>query len=70
MNRGGDAYDRAGLITPEWLHADTPIATADYFGCGPPRFLKALVAGPSLAGVPSSGVHDEFFGPADELLAP
>lgn len=68
-DRGGDDYDHAGLITPEWLDANTPIATADYFVCGPRPFLKAFVAGLSLAGVPSSRIHYEFFGPADELLA-
>ncbi|MGE0775164.1 MAG: NO-inducible flavohemoprotein [Sphingomonadaceae bacterium] len=62
-------YDHAGLITAEWLTANTPIAAADYFLCGPTPFLKAFVAGLSLAGVPASRIHYEFFGPADELLA-
>lgn len=68
-DRVGVDYDHTGLITPEWLEARTPIATADYYLCGPRPFLKAFVAGLSLAGVPSSRIHYEFFGPADELLA-
>lgn len=68
-DRNGEDYDHVGMITAEWLDANTPIATADYFVCGPRPFLKAFVSGLSLAGVPSSRIHYEFFGPADELLA-
>ncbi|ARS28923.1 NO-inducible flavohemoprotein [Sphingomonas sp. KC8] len=69
QDRPGEDYDHAGLITAEWLEANTPVASADYFLCGPRAFLKAFVAGLSLAGVPASRIHYEFFGPADELLA-
>lgn len=65
----GRDYDQAGLITDEWLLANTPVDTADYFICGPRPFLRAAVATLSLAGVPSERIHYEFFGPADELLA-
>jgi nitric oxide dioxygenase len=64
----GTDYDEAGLITDEWLIANTPVADADYFICGPRPFLRAAVASLSLAGVPSDRIHYEFFGPADELL--
>lgn len=69
QDRQGEDYDHAGLISSEWLTAHTPIATADYYLCGPRPFLKAFVSGLSLAGVPSSRIHYEFFGPADELIA-
>ncbi len=65
----GRDYDHAGLITEEWLLANTPAAEADYYICGPRPFLRAAVSALSLAGVASARIHYEFFGPADELLA-
>lgn len=65
----GRDYDQAGLITEEWLLANTPAAEADYYICGPRPFLRAAVSALSLAGVASARIHYEFFGPADELLA-
>jgi nitric oxide dioxygenase len=65
----GKDYDHAGLITDEWLIANTPVGEADYYICGPRPFLRAAVSALSLAGVASDRIHYEFFGPADELLA-
>lgn len=65
----GQDYDAAGIITDEWLVANTPVAHADYYICGPRPFLRHAVSTLSLAGVPASRIHYEFFGPADELLA-
>lgn len=65
----GQDYDQAGLITDEWLLANTPVNDADYYICGPRPFLRAAVSALSLAGVASDRIHYEFFGPADELLA-
>jgi len=65
----GQDYDYAGIITDDWLVANTPVSEADYYICGPRLFLRAAVSALSLAGVPSDRVHYEFFGPADELLA-
>lgn len=65
----GQDYDAAGIITDEWLVANTPVAEADYYICGPRPFLRHAVSTLSLAGVPASRIHYEFFGPADELLA-
>ncbi|MCH4544077.1 NO-inducible flavohemoprotein [Brucella gallinifaecis] len=65
----GEDYDRAGLITDDWLITNTPVGSADYYICGPRLFLRAAVSALSLAGVPSDRIHYEFFGPADELLA-
>ncbi len=65
----GSDYDHAGIITDDWLIASTPVAEADYFICGPRPFLRHAVSALSLAGVPASRIHYEFFGPADELLA-
>ncbi|MGE4322733.1 MAG: NO-inducible flavohemoprotein [Sphingobium sp.] len=65
----GRDYDVAGIITDAWLVANTPVAQADYYICGPRPFLRHAVSSLSLAGVPSNRIHYEFFGPADELLA-
>lgn len=65
----GRDYDVAGIITDEWLIANTPVAAADYYICGPRPFLRHAVSALSLAGVPATRIHYEFFGPADELLA-
>jgi len=65
----GQDYDAAGIITDEWLVENTPVAEADYYICGPRPFLRHAVSTLSLAGVPASRIHYEFFGPADELLA-
>ncbi|TCZ66693.1 NO-inducible flavohemoprotein [Roseicella aquatilis] len=58
-----------GRITREWLAANTPLDSADYYLCGPKPFLRTLVGGLAAAGVPAQRIHYEFFGPADELLA-
>ena len=65
----GEDYDVAGVITMDWLRANTPLAGADYYLCGPRGFLRAFVEGLMQAGVPAARVHYEFFSPADELLA-
>jgi nitric oxide dioxygenase len=66
--RGAD-FDHHGLIGGEWLSANTPVAAAEYFLCGPKPFLRATVPALSQAGVSSNRIHYEFFGPADELIA-
>ena len=65
----GRDYDHAGIITDEWLLANTPVGEADYYICGPRPFLRAAVSALSMSGVASDRIHYEFFGPADELLA-
>lgn len=65
----GTDFDHAGIITDEWLVANTPVDQADYYICGPRPFLRHAVSALSLAGVQADRIHYEFFGPADELLA-
>jgi len=65
----GRDYDEAGRITPDWLRANTLLAGADYYLCGPRPFLRDLSQVLTPLGVPASQIHYEFFGPADELLA-
>ena len=64
----GRDYDHAGLIGVDWLLENTPAGDADYFLCGPKPFLRKFVSELSLAGIPASRIHYEFFGPADEIL--
>lgn len=59
----------AGLITIDWLKANTPFVEADYYLCGPRPFLRSFVSGLVAAGVPATQVHYELFGPTDEVLA-
>jgi nitric oxide dioxygenase len=65
----GDTHDHSGLISTEWLAANTPLHSADFYLCGPKPFLRAFIGGLSLAGVSPNRIHYEFFGPADELMA-
>jgi nitric oxide dioxygenase len=68
-DRKGLDYDQEGLITVDWLKANTPFDKAVFYLCGPRPFLRALVGGLYRAGVPAERVKFEFFGPSDELLA-
>ena len=68
-DRQGEDFDHVGLITVDWLRANTPLEEAGYYLCGPRPFLRAFVGGLALAGVRSNRIHYEFFGPADEILA-
>ena len=65
----GEDYHHPGLVTAEWLKANTPVDTANYYLCGPRPFLKALVNGLAQLGVPLARIHYEFFGPTADLQA-
>ena len=65
----GADYDVAGRITLDWLRANTEVAEAEYYLCGPREFLRIFAGGLARLGVPAARIHYEFFGPADELLA-
>ncbi|MDT1060866.1 NO-inducible flavohemoprotein [Paracoccus sp. CPCC 101403] len=65
----GRDYDHEGIIGGDWLLANTPVADADYYLCGPRPFLRATVQALAEAGVTADRIHYEFFGPADEQLA-
>ncbi|WP_445679343.1 NO-inducible flavohemoprotein [Radicibacter daui] len=68
-DRAGETHDVDGFITAGWLAANTPVANADYFLCGPRPFLKAMVPALASVGVAADRIHYEFFGPADEVIA-
>jgi nitric oxide dioxygenase len=68
-DRAGDTHDVDGLISIDWLKANTPFAEADFYLCGPKPFLKAFIQGLAGEGVPIDRIHYEVFGPTDEALA-
>lgn len=65
----GVTHDVDGMVDIDWLKANTPFDTADFYLCGPRPFMRALVTGLAAAGVSPDRIKYEFFGPADELLA-
>ena len=65
----GVHFDHRGFISIDWLSANTPMADADFYLCGPRPFLAAFVNGLAKAGVPRDRIHFEFFGPASDLAA-
>jgi nitric oxide dioxygenase len=68
-DRAGETHDVDGYISIDWLAANTPLAEADIYLCGPTPFLKAFVTGLTGAGVPADRIHYEVFGPTAEALA-
>jgi nitric oxide dioxygenase len=68
QDRQGDHYDATGLISADWLVAQTPREEATYYLCGPKPFLSALVTGLQRQGIPAERIRFEFFGPADKLI--
>lgn len=67
-DRKGEDYDHAGLVTPDWLKANTPVDDGVFYLCGPKPFMQAMVRGLSACGVDPRRIRYEFFGPADEDL--
>jgi PAS domain S-box-containing protein len=61
-------YDIAGRVDMKWLQANSPIADADYYVCGPLSFLRSFVPGLAAAGVSKERLHYEFFGPIEDLF--
>lgn len=68
-DRAGESHDVDGFISIDWLAANTPLADADFYLCGPTPFLKAFVTGLAGAGVPTDRIHYEVFGPTAEAIA-
>jgi len=64
----GRDYDIKGRIDMDWLIANTSIADAEFYVCGPVGFLRAFVPGLSKAGVTKDRLHYEFFGPVEDLF--
>lgn len=67
QDRASNCFDSEGRIDGEWLVENTPIATADYYICGPEGFMAMAIRGLRKAGVPDARINYEFFGPAIDL---
>jgi ferredoxin-NADP reductase/MOSC domain-containing protein YiiM len=66
-DRLGQDFDRAGHLSPELLHEFGISHDADFYLCGPPRFLEDFQKGLAAEGIPWPRVHVEVFGPAPTL---
>jgi ferredoxin-NADP reductase/MOSC domain-containing protein YiiM/ferredoxin len=63
----GQDFDRPGHLSPQLLRDIGVPPGADFYLCGPPRFLEAFQKGLVESGVPRPGIHVEVFGPASPL---
>jgi ferredoxin-NADP reductase len=64
----GRDYQHAGHVDVELLRKTLPHGRHQFYVCGPPALMQALV--PALAewGVPVADIHYEAFGPASVKL--
>ncbi len=63
----GEDFDRPGHISLELLHEIGIPQHADFYLCGPPRFLEDIQHGLAAWGIPWPRVHVEVFGPTSTL---
>jgi ferredoxin-NADP reductase/ferredoxin len=64
---GDISFDRRGHLSPQLLRDIGVPREADFYLCGPPRFLEDLQKGLVAWGVPRATIHAEVFGPASAL---
>jgi ferredoxin-NADP reductase/MOSC domain-containing protein YiiM len=60
----GQDFDRSGHLSLQLLHEFGIPQDADFYLCGPPRFLEDFQKGLAAWGIPWPRVHVEIFGPA------
>ncbi len=60
----GQDFDRPGHLSLQLLHEFGIPQDADFYLCGPPRFLEDFQKGLAAWGIPWPRVHVEVFGPA------
>jgi len=63
----GQDFDRPGHLSPQLLQDIGVPQEADFYLCGPPRFLEDFQNGLFAWGVSRSRIHVELFGPASAL---
>ena len=63
----GQEFDRPGHLSTQLLQDIGVPQDADFYLCGPPRFLDNLQVGLAAWGVSRSRIHTEVFGPASAL---
>ena len=66
-DRLGQDFDRPGHLSLQLLHELGIPPDADFYLCGPPRFLEDFQKGLAAWGIPWPRVHVEVFGPAAPL---
>jgi ferredoxin-NADP reductase/MOSC domain-containing protein YiiM len=66
-DRLGQDFDRPGHLSPQLLQDIEVPQNADFYLCGPPRFLDEFQKGLVAWGIPRSRIHMEVFGPASAL---
>jgi ferredoxin-NADP reductase/MOSC domain-containing protein YiiM len=63
----GQDFDRPGHLSPALLDEIGVPQDADFYLCGPPRFLEDFQEGLVAWGIPRSRINVEVFGPASAL---
>ncbi|WP_204848302.1 MOSC and FAD-binding oxidoreductase domain-containing protein [Rhodopila globiformis] len=63
----GQDFDRQGRLSPQLLQDIGVPQDADFYLCGPPRFLEDFQKGLAAWGISRSRIHVEVFGPAPAL---
>lgn len=63
----GHDFDRPGHLSPKLLQDNGVPRDADFYLCGPPRFLDDFQQGLAAWGVPRSRIHVEVFGRTSAL---
>ncbi len=63
----GRDYDDEGHVDVELLKRLLPNNDCDFYLCGPTPFMRSLLNGLLVWGVPEPRIHYEFFGPASAL---
>jgi ferredoxin-NADP reductase/MOSC domain-containing protein YiiM len=66
-DRLGRDFDRPGHLSPGIVQEIGVPPGADFYLCGPPRFLEDFQAGLAAWGIPRSSIHVEVFGPGSAL---
>lgn len=63
-SREGNDYHHAERVSVELFRRVLPSNNYDFYLCGPPPMMNAIVAGLEAWGVPEERIHFEAFGPA------
>lgn len=60
-------YNHCGFMNKEWFESILPNKDCDYYFCGPKPFMQMIYSILTGWNIPTSQIHYEFFGPADEF---
>jgi uncharacterized protein len=66
----GREYDYGNRISVDWMKTVLPSSNYEFYLCGPPPFMEALVKGLEAWGVPEKDIKFEAFGPATVKRTP